>query len=221
MFTPLAGLLAGTVHALAGPDHLAALTPLVGRGPRRGMSLGLWWGTGHSTGVMVVGLLFLSLRSLLPLELISGWSDRLVGVVLIGIGIWGLRQGFRRLHVHAHTHDGVEHTHIHLHDRPDDHGNQKSHFHSHLSLSIGILHGFAGSAHVLGVLPSLAFPTIGEAITYLAFFGVGTILAMGVYTWVVDWSLRGLQRRGLQPYRTFLTASSVLSIAVGGFWLTL
>ncbi len=225
MFTSLAGLLGGAVHALSGPAHLAALSPLAAERPHPGWRLGLWWGAGHSTGVLIVGLLFLALRGLIPLEAISGWSERLVGVVLIGIGLWGLRRALpRRLHAHEHTHDGVRHTHVHLHGEREAHAHHDgrgAHTHSHLSLSMGILHGFAGSAHVLGVLPALAFPTQGEAIAYLLFFGAGTILAMGLYTWFLAWSLRSLHRRGLQSYRVFLTASSVLAIAVGAFWLTI
>jgi len=222
MFTSLAGIAAGTVHVLAGPDHLAAVAPLAADRPRQGWRLGLWWGMGHSSGVLIVGLLFLALRGMLPLEAISGWSERLVGVVLIGIGLWGLRQALlRRLHAHEHNHDGVRHTHIHFHTDGKEHTTRRAHIHSHLSLSMGILHGFAGSAHVLGVLPALALPTQGQALVYLACFGLGSIGAMGLYGWLIDYSLRGLHRHGLWPYQAFLTASSVLAIAVGTFWLAI
>jgi len=35
---------------------------------------------------------------------------------------------------------------------------------------MGILHGIAGSSHFLGVLPALALPTPGAAISYIAAF---------------------------------------------------
>ena len=46
-----AGLLAGCLHTLAGPDHLAALTPLtVGRSRFKAAFLGALWGGGHCAG---------------------------------------------------------------------------------------------------------------------------------------------------------------------------
>lgn len=52
-----AGLAAGCLHTLAGPDHLAALTPLtIGRNPLTAGVLGSLWGLGHSSGQLVLGL---------------------------------------------------------------------------------------------------------------------------------------------------------------------
>ena len=38
-----------------------------------------------------MGVLALVTRHALPLESISSWSERLVGVVLLGVGLWSLR----------------------------------------------------------------------------------------------------------------------------------
>src|SRR5690242_1075835 len=89
-----AGLLAGLVHALSGPDHLSAVAPLVVDVPRRRWLMGLFWGIGHSLGVWAVGLLALGLRGIFPVESVSSWSERLVGVMLIGLGLWGLHRAF-------------------------------------------------------------------------------------------------------------------------------
>lgn len=48
---------------------------------------GFSWGLGHTGGVWLVGLLAVLLRDSLPLEGLSAWSARVVGVMLIGIGI--------------------------------------------------------------------------------------------------------------------------------------
>src|SRR5438132_8271544 len=81
-----AGIAAGLIHVLSGPDHLAAIAPLVTKFPRRAWTCGLRWGAGHAAGVVFVGIGSLVLRGVLPVDLISSWSDRLVGVLLIGIG---------------------------------------------------------------------------------------------------------------------------------------
>src|SRR3982751_1551261 len=83
---------AGLVHVFSGPDHLAAIAPLAMKRQRGAWRTGLRWGIGHASGVAFVGILALILRGILPVDLISGWSDRLVGVLLIGIGLWTLRK---------------------------------------------------------------------------------------------------------------------------------
>ena len=150
----LVGLVAGGVHVLAGPDHLAAVAPLAvnSRGEEheapegaRGAGLaGLNWGLGHSVGVAGVGLLALLLRDRLPLEALSYWSERAVGFVLIGMGVWVFLQLAGR--ARRVSSDPTRHP--------------------HAALSIGVLHGFAGSSHLLGVLPALDRP----APTRLTFF---------------------------------------------------
>ena len=107
LFALFAGLAAGCIHVLSGPDHLAAIAPLsLGRKVRTWM-IGARWGLGHASGVLFVGLLSLMIREIIPLESVSSWAERLVGVALIGIGLWGLRKAFStRLHLHEHSHGG-------------------------------------------------------------------------------------------------------------------
>lgn len=111
-----AGVAAGLVHVLTGPDHVAAVTPLAASGPRRSARAGMHWGLGHTAGVVAIAILALLLRGVLPIEALSHWSERIVGVVLIAIGIWGLRIALSsRLHAHVHEHDGHAHAHVHVH----------------------------------------------------------------------------------------------------------
>ena len=44
------------------------------------------WGLGHSAGVGLIGLLSLWLRDWLPVDLLSTWGERLVGVMLFVVG---------------------------------------------------------------------------------------------------------------------------------------
>ncbi|MFQ5600612.1 MAG: nickel transporter, partial [Candidatus Krumholzibacteriia bacterium] len=155
----LAGFLAGGIHVLTGPDHLAAVAPLAAAERRRIWRAGLQWGLGHTGGVWGVAALALLTRGLLPVQLLSSWSERFVGVALIGLGLWALRRALAsRVHVHEHEHDGVHHRHVHVH-RHTSHHDERSHAHAHAALAFGVLHGAAGSSHFLGVLPALALPT--------------------------------------------------------------
>ena len=220
LLAAVAGLIAGAVHVWAGPDHLAAIAPLAVRRPQRAWLPGARWGLGHSAGVAVVGLLSLWLRDLIPVELLSVWGERLVGVLLVGIGFWALRIALRQnLHAHEHEHGGERHLHIHTHAHGHKPAQQNPHRHTHAAFGIGTLHGLAGSSHFLGVLPALAFPTKLQAVFYLLSFGVGTIAAMAMFSWGMGWLTSRFGTRGVNAYRGLMGTAAVIAMGVGCFWL--
>jgi Cytochrome C biogenesis protein transmembrane region len=210
---------AGLIHVWSGPDHLAAIAPLAVRRPKRSWMAGARWGLGHSSGVAVIGLLSLWLRDLIPVNLISSWGERLVGVMLVGIGGWALSKAFR-VHVHEHEHDGTRHVHVHAHTHTVAHNQPQGHEnHTHAAFGIGILHGLAGSSHFLGVLPILAFPTQAQSLSYLAAFGVGTVLSMAIFSHGMGWIANRWGTASLRVYRALMTSCATLAIGVGLFWL--
>ena len=219
MLIPILGLGAGFLHVWSGPDHLAAVAPLVTRSHREGWRIGLRWGLGHSVGVALVGLAALGLRGALPIETISGWSERLVGAMLIGIGVWGFRQAAHlRIHTHHHTHDGETHAHLHVHSHAHGDHDPVAQGHPHAALGIGTLHGLAGSSHFLGVLPALALPTAAAAVTYLLAFAAGTVMAMVLFTTLTAWGARRLGC-GSSHYRNLLRLCAASAVGVGMWWL--
>jgi len=221
MLTFCAGILAGFIHVVSGPDHLAAIAPLSLRVRSRAWLPGLRWGAGHAAGVGVIAVLSLLLRDAFPLEHISAGGDRLVGVLLLGIGFWALRRGLR-LHSHEHEHDGEKHVHLHAHPgQPAAAGHQEHerHGHTHAAFGIGTLHGIAGSSHFLAILPALALPTTALACVYLTAYGVGTVAAMMTFSTATNalalkWS--GVAR----VYRLLTCASGVVAMVVGVLWVT-
>ena len=155
----LAGLVAGALHVFAGPDHLAALAPLSLKARRRAWAVGLRWGVGHSAGVVVIAIIAFGLRQAIDMEGFATLGERLIGATLILLGIWGFRSLCKnRLHAHMHEHDGMEHVHFHVHRADEDHNAPRAHAHTHAAFWIGTLHGLAGTAHLIGILPSLALP---------------------------------------------------------------
>jgi len=214
----VAGLLAGLLHVFAGPDHLAALAPLSLQARKRAWAVGLRWGIGHSSGVLVIAAIAFGLRQVLPLEELSGWGERLVGATMIVLGLWGLRSLFReRLHAHEHDHAGHGHVHFHVHRADEDHREAKAHVHTHAAFWVGTLHGLAGTAHLVGVLPSLALPTGRETAGYLGAFALGTIIAMTAFAAVVGVTAPG----GLRVYRWALGTASGLCALTGVAWILL
>lgn len=216
----IAGLAAGSVHVWSGMDHLAALAPLsFGKGPKAAVT-GAAWGMGHSAGVVAVALLAVALKSVFDVEGFSSIAERLVGVVLVAIGIWGIRQALRmNLHVHDHVHDGEVHAHLHSHViEAHEPGPAVSHHHTHAAVAVGSLHGFAGAGHFLALLPALGMATLFQSCSYLAAFAVGTVVSMGAFAALVGYG--SIKAEGRTAQRLMIGAASV-SIAVGLAWLTL
>uniref|UniRef100_K3X5J2 Urease accessory protein UreH-like transmembrane domain-containing protein n=1 Tax=Globisporangium ultimum (strain ATCC 200006 / CBS 805.95 / DAOM BR144) TaxID=431595 RepID=K3X5J2_GLOUD len=85
------GLLMGIVHVLTGPDHLSALIVLSAGSSWRSAQLGMRWGCGHSTGLIVVTAAFLALNQQLDVETFGSYCDFMVGFLMIGLGLWSLR----------------------------------------------------------------------------------------------------------------------------------
>lgn len=193
MLAALAGLAAGLIHVVSGPDHLAAVAPLAADPHRAAWRAGLQWGLGHTAGVLVIGLLLIAFRHLLPIDRISGVGERLVGVALLVVAIWAFaRARSERPHVHAAA--GA-------------------------SFGMGTLHGIAGSSHLFGILPALALPTKMSAVAYLTGFGAGAVLGMTVFSAFIGTLALGAARRGINAYRTVLYACAVSAFVVGSFWL--
>jgi sulfite exporter TauE/SafE len=214
MWVIIPGFLAGFLHVLMGPDHLAAVSPLAVENKNKSWWIGFKWGLGHTSGVLIVGIFVFLFREIIPIDIVSAFSERIVGIVLIGIGIWGLQAIFRK-NIHSHEHDGIKHFHLHAHN----HNSKQKHFHTHTALYIGIIHGLAGSSHLLGVLPALALPTKIQAAMYLLSFGIGTIMAMILFSQVLGIVALKFAERSLNLYRNLSIGFSSIAIAVGVFWL--
>ena len=218
MLTALTGaLVSGLAHVLSGPDHLAAVAPLAAADRRRGWLTGCTWGIGHTSGVVLVALLAVMLRDLLPpLEVLSAWSERIVGVALIGIGMWALRRSLR-VTTAPHVHGGVPHDHLHVQAGP---AWARRLGHAHASFYMGILHGVAGSSHFFGVLPALALPTRTASFVYIGAFGVGSVLAMTAFAATIGVA-GGRVQQGTAGHRLLMMSAAVLALAVGGWWLVI
>lgn len=193
MLALLTGVAAGFFHVLAGPDHLAAVAPLAVDDDRAAWRAGLSWGLGHTAGVLLVGLLLLGFRELLPVAALSAWSERVVGVALVAVGVWGL---WRARAPHAH------------HRVP-----------AAPSFAMGTLHGLAGSSHLYGVLPSLMFATRADSAAYLGGFGAGAIGAMTAFSAVVGTVAVAAGQSHATVRRVVLYAASAAAVIVGGVWL--
>ncbi len=235
LFPWLMGLTAAIVHVLSGPDHLAAVTPLVFDTDKKHWKIGFYWGSGHVIGMMLIGILFYWFKEYIPVEEISAHGEQLVGVILIGIGIWSFYRinHHKKHHVHPHIHpsESGEFIHIHEHEHEHDHHHdeESEHHHPHkktsgqnnlTALFVGIIHGFAGISHFLLMLPVLGYKTRFESAQYIVGFGVGIIVAMVLYTMAVSrlnkMQLFSKSKSLLGNLRFY---GGVAAVLVGIYWL--
>jgi ABC-type nickel/cobalt efflux system permease component RcnA len=227
-FPFFAGLVASVLHVIMGPDHLAAVLPFVVEAKRKAWKIGLFWGIGHIFGMLLIGLLFLFFKELIPVEQISGYSEQLVGLVLIIIGIWAFAKIFRSEHRHKHLHIHSE-NHPLIHKHSHEHSHNPSHEHVHkesekqgffASFWIGVLHGLAGIAHFILFLPVLGFKDDYSAATYIGGFIFGILIAMISFSLVIG-RIAGLARNehNQNMYKGIRLAGGIFAILIGIYWI--
>jgi ABC-type nickel/cobalt efflux system permease component RcnA len=220
----IAGIIASILHVLSGPDHLAAVTPIAIESKKKVWRIGFYWGGGHLIGMLIIGVLFFLFKEVIPVEAISGYSEQLVAVVLIGIGLWSLYKLFykEKIHNRPHIHTGEE-VYVHQHDHSHSHGGHTIKDHKSertSSFSIGVLHGLAGVAHFILLLPALGLETRFESAKYIGGFAIGTVLAMTFYT-----HLLGLVTKKSSNSKPLLNgirvAGGFFALIIGVYWMYL
>ena len=223
----IAGLIASLWHVVMGPDHLAAVMPFAVESKKGAWKIGMSWGFGHVTGMMLIGLLFFYFKELIPVEVISTHSEQLVGAVLIGIGGWFLYVLFKKdKHQHLHFHNEenpIIHTHVHSHSITKQHTNPHRPGLKHSTTStffIGVLHGLAGIAHFLLFLPVLAFSRQSDVALYIVGFGSGILLAMTLFTLLVGSVASRIQHgNNTLAFRNLRVFTSLFAVIIGIYWL--
>jgi len=196
-----AGLGAGALHTLSGPDHLAALAPLAMRSRDRGMAAafrtGVLWGSGHVVGQTFLGLAMLGLASsgVAPMLASLGLgavaeqvSTAAVGIVLVAIGWMGFKEA----------------------SEWQDESDEEVQLFTWKTFGTGILSGMHPDA-LLFCLPALALPFLRGA-AFLSMFALGTLVSMGAFTTVLH---RACFSLGPKAVKNVSFISSGVAIAVG------
>lgn len=237
-FPLIFGLIASILHVIAGPDHLAAVGPLAVRAKYRPWLIGMSWGVGHVAGMLLIGAIFFFFRELIPIDFISENSERIVGLLLVVIGIWALVK-IKSLRTSSHAHDhkhqvnddsvyvhrhGHEHNHSHehRHDEVENHAHElKKEKQSYIAAAgIGVLHGFAGVSHIVSMLPTLAFESNYQAIMYLIGFAAGTIVAMIAFSFLLGTMSKWASEKNREKVLIGINiVAGLAAIIVGILWM--
>ncbi len=215
------GFLLGIRHALEA-DHVMAVATLVGRdhSVKRAIHHGVAWGVGHTLTLFAVVTLVLLFAGDIP-ERLAHILEMIVGFMLVLLGANVLRRLIRdRVHFHLHQHEkeNVAHFHAHSHRDNGQHINSP-HDHNHginwHALSIGLIHGLAGSA-ALVVLTVASTNSLWLGMGYTALFGVGSILGMAVLSTVIALPLGVLGRQLPKLYDGALVVIGLTTMLLGG-----
>ncbi|MGH7509867.1 MAG: hypothetical protein ACREMZ_10385 [Gemmatimonadales bacterium] len=200
------GIMALAVAALFGlrhatdPDHLTAVSTLVLSGGRDGArwagALGLAWGLGHATTLLIFGIPVVLFRRHLPEALLRG-AEVMIGGVIILLAFRLLvrwRRGY--FHSHPHRHGGLQHSHPHAHEGGKG-CHSAPHTHSHgedlgrsplAAFGIGLMHGLGGSGAMGILLVGAASSQVG-GITALVLFAGAAAAAMGLVSSAFGYAL--------------------------------
>lgn len=220
----LVSLLLGLRHA-SDPDHLAAVTTLIVSEEQRRITkatrMGLFWGLGHGTTLVVLGLPLVLLGQYLP-ERLQQSAEVAIGIIIVVLAGRLLVRWHRGVfHAHAHTHDdGAPHRHLHSHE-----ADGAAHEHSHdvtlrtplSAYGVGLVHGIGGSGGLTLLLLS-TIPDPSEAVVALLIFAAGTGVSMALLSTVL-----GLAIASGPVARNFERLAPVLGLlaAVFGVWYAL
>ena len=217
-------LVLGFLHALE-VDHMLAVTAFVSRRPALATAAGFGarWGIGHSISVCLAGGLLLVAGVRWP-ERYDSIGEIVVGILLVGLGAWALRSA-SKLHLHIAPEHG-DHAHLHHHAHPaaghaHAHGNGAGHSHGHRHgiTWVGMLHGLAGSAGVVALVPVTLIASRIVGFGYLVTFGVGVTAGMTLFAFVAAAAMRAAATRSLAWGRAVASVVGLAGIVVGVWWI--
>ncbi len=154
-------------------------------------------------------------QSWLDVEWLSAWSEFIVGLVLIAVGVWAIQRAFRiTIHAHGHHHGtDPEHGHMHVHVGKE-HSDEAHRHHQHAAFGVGMLHGAAGTGHLFGVVPALALSPAQSAV-YLAAYLLAAVVSMSLFGGVLG---RLAVRGGQLAVKRLMLSSGGVAAVVGLVW---
>jgi hypothetical protein len=201
----------GLLHAFDA-DHIVAVSSLSARRKSwtAGVLYALKWALGHGGVLLLVAVATLYFRWQLP-DFIPYSAEKFVGVILIVTGVsllWTLYR--QRVQLRVHRHGDVVHAHLATSDKPVAH--------DHTPVLVGIVHGLAGSAPALALIPATLYqPWLATG--YVLIFSLGVLLGMLGFGLLLGHGQRFLQRRSpalLDGSRLLL---GLCAMGLGAFWL--
>lgn len=215
------GFLLGLQHALEA-DHIAAVASITAdkKGVRNIVRHGAVWGLGHALVLGAFGGAVYALELALSERLASG-LEFAVGIMMVLLGIRLIYVLVRdRIHFHTHRHGGAAHFHAHSHAGDVQEHAQSRHAHAHRaggwqsSLTVGMMHGLAGSAALVALAASTA-PSVPLGVAFMVLFGIGSIAGMAIFSAVIAVPLSYTATTLTWATRGFQALAGIFAIGIG------
>ena len=233
------GVFAGSLHAIAGPDHLAALIPrCCGLPWYRAVRVGAVWGLGHGVSATILGMAgFLFKKGVVVfgmggtnganfdvLHHAGSFMELAIGVSLIVIGLLGIKE--------AREWDSSDVDAIACEVNEGEGSNSTAAApYSSAAMAVnpnpakravlfnGILHGFSWDG-APSLAPAVAISTWRGSLTFLLSYALGTMGAMALATTVIGEGTRRAAGKLDRPDlpRDLSLFSSFLALVVGVVW---
>ena len=228
------GLVVGLRHSTDG-DHIVAVSTMARdyKSIFKSIWVGISWGLGHSTPLIILGILILLLKQAVLdfYESVAIFFEFGVALMLIFLGLQVFWKIYRKeFHIHSHEHDGSSHKHLHgshshsnttTNTKIDDPHEERRHglfpelipFFRVKSYIIGLIHGLAGSAVVIAaILPTT--PNFFSGLVFLFFFALGTMVSMALMTVVMSIPLT-MSSKSNTISTAMISVAGVLSLTLG------
>lgn len=205
----------GLVHALDA-DHVIAVTALSGQPgseSRRPWRFCVSWALGHASTLLLLGSMVLLVGLAIP-EQLGMLAEWLVGGVLVLMGLSVLVQLRRkRLQLRFHRHPGLF-RHAHLQHPPSTHAP-----HTHRATLVGALHGTAGSAPLLALIPVAQSASPWWGMAYLLLFSTGVLISMLLCGGALGLMFQRLSRCGRRVFDVMHGTIGIGALLAGGYLL--
>lgn len=209
------GFLLGIEHAFDA-DHVVAVSTLVtrNRNLKKSSFLGIFWGIGHTTTLLAVGLAILTLKLTIP-DRIALSMEFVVGAMLVLLGGLVLKEVITsRIHMHSHSHGKGSHLHLHAHCEEKVHAHEHQFKPEFKSMLVGMVHGLAGSAALILLVLTTA-PSISSGLFYILTFGVGSISGMMLISTLISLPFIITAKRFESLNHKVRTGAGLVSIGLG------
>ncbi|MGJ8682635.1 hypothetical protein [Paraglaciecola sp.] len=190
----LLGMMVGIFHAFDA-DHVVAMATLVSQKSKKKhiLKYACKWGGGHGGVLLLLGGLLVFVGVELPSWFVH-YAEMMVGVLLIylGIRLWLFVSKIR------------------------NNQDVKQQKHDHAPLFIGMLHGVAGSAPVLALLPNMLE---SQFLLHVILFSLGCLFGMFCFGFALGSLQAYVKQMNTGLSHLFTRLLSVLSMGLGTFWI--
>ena len=231
-------ILAGILHVILGPDHIAAIMTVSACQGSSAVWYGIRWGVGHSFGLILVALVIWAIDSdsNISKAAFAKYASYFSGVFMILFGLYFVRdvllnrkskRGFSVVGttelaeitppIEEEERTSLSPSHAPEHEKQSEAPNRTL-YQAFASLCAGIVGGVAGPGGVLAIVPASYYQTRMEAVMYIMCFIVASTACMGLFAYIYG---RVTTVDSKHQETKLKLVSAIASILVGCIWIIL